>query len=58
LLAEALRAWQQLGSTAGVAFALGGLGEVAAGRGAPRRAGQLFGADGALLPGTNPLLAS
>jgi tetratricopeptide (TPR) repeat protein len=44
LLAEALRAWQQLGNTAGVAFALAGLGELAAGRGAPRRAGQLLGA--------------
>ncbi len=56
LLVEALRAWQQLGNTAGVAFALGGLGEVAAGRGAPRRAGQLLGASRALLPATNPLL--
>jgi hypothetical protein len=53
---DALRAWQQLGNTAGVAFALGGLGEVAAGRGAPRRAGQLLGAARALLPATNPLL--
>jgi hypothetical protein len=56
LLAEALRAWQQLGVTAGVAFALAGLGEVAAGRGAPRRAGQLLGAGRALLPATHPLL--
>jgi predicted ATPase len=56
LLAEALRAWQQLGSTAGVAFALAGLGEAAAGRGAPRRAGQLLGAGRALLPATAPLL--
>jgi hypothetical protein len=39
-----------------VAFALAGLGEVAAGRGAPRRAGQLLGAGRALLPATNPLL--
>ena len=33
LLAEALHAWQQLRGNAGVAFALAGLGEVAAGRG-------------------------
>ena len=56
LLAEALRAWQQLGSTAGVAIALAGLGEVAAGRGASRRAGQLLGAGRALLPATDRLL--
>jgi hypothetical protein len=56
LLAEALHAWQQLRSPAGVAFALSGLGEVAAGRGQPRRAGQLLGAGQALLPETNPLL--
>jgi tetratricopeptide (TPR) repeat protein len=56
LLVEALRAWQQLGSTAGVAFALAGLGEVAAGRGAPRRAGQLLGAGRALLPATDRLV--
>jgi predicted ATPase len=56
LLAEALRAWQQLGGTAGMAFALAGLGEAAAGRGAPRRAGQLLGAGRALLPATGPLL--
>ena len=55
LLVEALRAWQQLGSTAGVAFALAGLGQVAAGRGMPRRAGQLLGAGRALLPAANPL---
>jgi predicted ATPase len=55
LLVEALRAWQQLGSTAGVAFTLAGLGEVAAGRGTPRRAGQLLGAGRALLPAANPL---
>ena len=55
LLVEALRAWQQLGSTAGVAFALAGLGQVAGGRGAPRRAGQLLGAGQALLPAANPL---
>jgi predicted ATPase len=56
LLVEALRGWQQLGNTAGVAFALSGLGEVAAGGGAARRAGQLLGAGQALLPATNPLL--
>jgi predicted ATPase len=56
LLIEALRAWHQLGSTAGVAFALAGLGEVAAGRGAPRRAGQLLGAGRALLSAAGPLL--
>jgi predicted ATPase len=56
LLAEALRTWQQLRSTAGVAFALAGLGEVAAGRGQPDRAGQLLGAGRALLPQANPLL--
>ncbi len=57
LLAEALRTWQHLGGTAGVALALAGLGEVAAGRGAPDRAGRLFGAGRALLPGGDPLLA-
>jgi predicted ATPase len=56
LLADALRAWQQLRGTAGVAFALAGLGEVAAGRGQPHRAGQLLGASQALLPATHPLL--
>jgi hypothetical protein len=56
LLVEALRAWQELGSTAGIAFALLGLGEVAAASGAPRRAGQLFGAGRALVPATDPLL--
>jgi hypothetical protein len=56
LLVEALRAWQQPGSTAGVAFTLGGLGDVAAQPGAPRRAGQLLGAGRTLLPPTNPLL--
>jgi predicted ATPase len=56
LLVEALRTWQQLGSAAGVAFALAGLGEVAAGRGASRRAGQLLGAGQALLPATDRLL--
>jgi len=55
LLVEGLRAWQQLGSTAGVAFTLAGLGEVAAGRGTPQRAGQLLGAGRALLPAANPL---
>ena len=44
LLTEALQSWQRLRGTAGVAFALAGLGEVAAGRGQPHRAGQLFGA--------------
>jgi hypothetical protein len=38
-----------------VAFTLAGLGEVAAGRGTPRRAGQLLGAGRALLPAANPL---
>ena len=57
LLADALRAWRQLGSTAGVALALAGLGEVAAGHGAPARAGRLFGAGRALLREGDPLLA-
>jgi hypothetical protein len=39
-----------------VAFALAGPGEVAVGRGAPHRAGQLFGAGRALLPAAHPLL--
>ena len=39
-----------------MAFALAGLGEVAAGRGQPHRAGQLLGATQALLPATHPLL--
>ena len=39
-----------------MALALAGLGEVAAGRGAPRRAGRLLGAGQALLPPTDPLL--
>jgi tetratricopeptide (TPR) repeat protein len=56
LLVEALRAWQRVGGRAGVALALAGLWQVAAGRGAPRRAGQLFGAGRALLPATDPLL--
>jgi hypothetical protein len=56
LLTDALRAWQQLGGTAGVAFALAGLGEVAAGGGAPHRAGRLLGAGRALLPTASPLL--
>jgi tetratricopeptide (TPR) repeat protein len=55
LLADALRAWQQLRGTAGVAFALAGLGEVAAGRGQPYRADQLPGAGQAVLPATYPL---
>jgi predicted ATPase len=57
LLAEALRAWRQLGGTAGVALSLVGLGEVAARGGAPDRAGRLFGAGRALLPAGDPLLA-
>jgi predicted ATPase len=56
LLTEALQAWQRLGGNAGMALALAGLGEVAAGRGAPRRAGQLLGAGRALLPASDPLL--
>ena len=56
LLAEALHTWQQLRGTAGVAFALAGLGEVVAGRGQPHRAGQLLGAGQALLPEASPLL--
>jgi predicted ATPase len=56
LLVEALRAWHQLGSRAGVAVALAGLGEVAARGGAARRAGQLFGAGRALLPANDRLL--
>jgi Domain of unknown function (DUF4062) len=57
LLTEALRTWQQLRLRAGVAFALAGLGEVAADGGQPDRAGQLLGAAQALLPATrNPLL--
>jgi predicted ATPase len=56
LLIEALRAWQQLGGNAGVAFALFGLGEVAAGSGQPYCAGQLIGASQALLPAADPLL--
>jgi hypothetical protein len=39
-----------------VAFALAGLGGVAASRGQPHRAGPRFGAGQALLPATNPLL--
>jgi predicted ATPase len=56
LLAEALREWRQLGRPAGVALALAGLGQVAAGAGAARRAGRLLGAAGALLPAGDPLL--
>lgn len=56
-LTDALRAWQQLGSPAGVALSLAGLGEVAAGRGAPGRAGRLFGAAQALLPDRDPVRA-
>lgn len=57
LLTDALRAWQQLGSPAGVALSLAGLGEVAARRGAPGRAGRLFGAAQALLPDRDPVRA-
>ena len=57
LLIDALRAWRQLGSPAGMALALAGLGEVAASRGAPGRAGQLFGAARALLPDRDPVRA-
>ena len=56
LLTEALRAWQQLRSRAGMALALAGLGEVAAGSGQPHRAGQLLGAAQTALPATHPLL--
>jgi len=56
LLTEALRAWEQLRGNAGMAVALAGLGEVAAGRGQPHRAGQLLGAAQALLPATHPLV--
>ena len=56
LLTEALRAWQQLRGRPGMALALAGLGEVAAGGGQPRRAGQLLGAAQGLLPATHPLL--
>ena len=56
LLIEALQAWRRLGGNAGMALALAGLGEVAAGHGPPRRAGQLLGAGRALLPATDPLL--
>jgi predicted ATPase len=56
LLTDAMRAWQQLRGRPGMALALAGLGEVAAGAGQPRRAGQLLGAAQALLPATHPLL--
>jgi predicted ATPase len=57
LLTEALRTWQQLRGRAGMAFALAGLGEVAADGGQPHRAGQLLGAAQALLPAIRyPLL--
>ena len=56
LLTEALQAWQRLRGGAGMALALAGLGEVAAGGGQPLRAGQLLGAARALLPATHPLL--
>jgi predicted ATPase len=44
LLVEALHACQRLGVTAGLGLALAGLGQVAAGAGTARRAGQLLGA--------------
>jgi len=44
LLTEALRIWQQLRSRPGMALALAGLGEVAAGSGQAHPAGQLLGA--------------
>jgi tetratricopeptide (TPR) repeat protein len=56
LLAEALRAWKRLDSAAGVALALAGLGQIAAGTGKPQRAGQLLGAAKALLPPADPLI--
>jgi tetratricopeptide (TPR) repeat protein len=56
LLIEALQAWQRLSGRAGMALALAGLGEVAAGSGEPRQGGQLFGAGRALLPASHPLL--
>jgi NB-ARC domain len=55
LLTEALRVWQQLRGRPGMALALAGLGEVAAGGGQAYRAGQLLGAAQALLPATHPL---
>jgi hypothetical protein len=58
LLTEALQAWQRLGGKAGMALALAGSGEVAATRGASRRAGQLLGAGQALLPATDPCSTS
>jgi predicted ATPase len=57
LLAEALQVWRRLGGMAGVALSLAGLGQIEAGRGGPGRAGQLFGAGQALLPGDDPVLA-
>jgi predicted ATPase len=57
LLADALRAWRQLGSVAGVALSLAGLGEVAAAQGRPGQAGHLFGAAQALVPAQDPLTA-
>jgi tetratricopeptide (TPR) repeat protein len=56
LLVEALRIWRELGRPAGIALALAGLGQVAAGAGAARRAGQLLGAGERLLPPADPLL--
>ncbi|HEY7276474.1 MAG TPA: hypothetical protein VH594_10950 [Trebonia sp.] len=56
LLTGALRTWQQLRGSGGMAFALAGLGEVAASGGQPHRAGQLLGAAQALLPSARPLL--
>jgi len=56
LLTDALRAWQQLRGRPGMALAIAGLGEIAAGSGQPHRAGQLLGAAQALLPAADPLL--
>jgi hypothetical protein len=56
LLVEALGEWRQLGTGAGIALSLAGLGEVAAAAGVARRAGQLLGAGQALLPAADPLL--
>jgi hypothetical protein len=55
--ADALRAWQELGRTAGVALALAGLGEAAAAAGEAGRAGRLLGAAQPLLPARDPLMS-
>jgi predicted ATPase len=57
LLVEALRAWSDLGVTSGAGLALAGLGEVAAGHGAPLLAGGLLGAAQTILAPTDALLA-